>query len=120
MSAAFSNLLWLIVATQSPASVQSPPPPDLEVVGRLKNLDYQLADDPKDILGHGWITAQLRISRVLRGRSPSSLITIRYLAHTYRNESSPVRLDLRANANGTYTVCAPPGGDGALCGGRVR
>jgi integration host factor subunit beta len=116
MNAILGNLLWLTAATQSPANFQSPPPPDLEVVGRLENLDYETIDDPDDILGHGWITAKLRISRVLRGRSPSRFITIRYLAHTYRTESSPVRLKLRANANGTYTVCAPPGGEGLVCG----
>ncbi|HKT77971.1 MAG TPA: hypothetical protein VJQ78_14655 [Sphingobium sp.] len=116
MSAILSNLLWLMVAAQSPTNVQSQPPPDLEVVGRLKNLDYMPIDDPEDILGHGWITAQLRISRVLKGRFPSRSIIIRYLAHTYRAESSPVRLKLRANANGTYTVCAAPGGEGLVCG----
>lgn len=116
MNAAFSNMLWVIFAAQSPAGVRSLPPPDLEVEGRLQNLDYAAIDDPEDLLGHGWITARLRISRVVKGRSASRLITIRYLAHTYRNESSPVRLRLRANANGTYTVCATPDGDGLVCG----
>ena len=116
MNAAFGNMLWLIFAAQSPVGGRSQPPPDLEVVGRLQNLDYAAVDDPEDLLGHGWITARLHISRVVRGRSPSRLITIRYLVHTYRNESSPVRLRLQANANGTYTVCATPGGDGLVCG----
>lgn len=116
MNAALGNLLWLIAATQSPESVRPQPLPDLEVVGRLKNLDYESIDDPDDLLGHGWITARLRISRVLRGRAKSRLITVRYLAHTYRTEDSPVRLRLRANSNGTYTVCAEPGGNGLVCG----
>jgi hypothetical protein len=115
MNAALGNMLWLFFAAQSPAGVRFQPPPDLEVVGRLKNFDYEAIDDPEDLLGHGWITARLRILRVVRGRSPSRLITIRYLAHTYRNESSPVRLRLRGNANGTYTVCATSGGDGLVC-----
>jgi integration host factor subunit beta len=88
----------------------------LEAVGRLRNLHYESIYDPEDILGHGWITAQFRISRVLRGRPTSRLITIRYLAHTYRSERSPIRLRLRANPNGAYTVCAEPGGDGLVCG----
>jgi integration host factor subunit beta len=86
------------------------------VVGRIRNLNYEAIDDPEDILGHGWITARLRISRVLRGRPSSRLITIRYIAHTYRSERSALRLRLRANADGTYTVCAEPGGEGLVCG----
>ncbi len=110
-----SYLLWLFVATQTPVTARSQPPPDLEVVGRLKNLHYEPIYDPDDILGHGWITARLRISRVLRGRPASRLITIRYLAHTYRYERSLIRLRLRANAKGIYIVCAEPGGIGLVC-----
>lgn len=111
-----SNLLWLIIAAQSPATARPQPPPDLEVVGRLRNIHYEPIDDPEDILGHGSITAKFRISRVLRGRASSRLITVRYLAHAYRSERSPIRLRLRAEANGTYTVCAEPGGEGLVCG----
>ena len=116
MNAVLGHLVLLLVASQSPASVRPQPPPDLEVIGQLKNLDYESIDDPDDLLGHGWVTARLSISRVLRGRSASRLITVRYLAHTYRAEGSPVRLRLRENANGTYTVCAEPGGNGLICG----
>lgn len=116
MNASLGNLLWLFAAMQSSASVRPQPPPDLEVVGRLKNLNYESIAEPGDILGYGWISARVRISRVLRGHSPSPIITVRYLAHTYRTESSPVRLRLRANSNGTYTVCAEPGGIGLVCG----
>ena len=117
MHTAISNLLWLLMAAQSPATVRAQPPPDLEVVGRLlRNLDYESISDPNDLLGHGWVTARLRISRVLRGRTSSRVITIRYLAHTYRAEHSSMRLRLRANANGIYTVCAEPGGIGLICG----
>ena len=116
MNPVLGNLLWLIAAAQSPASVRPQPPPDLEVIGQLKNLAYESIDDPDDLVGHGWVTAQLSISHVLRGGSPSRLITVRYLAHTYRAEGSPVQLRLRANSNGTYTVCAEPGGIGLICG----
>jgi hypothetical protein len=61
MNAALGNMLWLIFAAQSSAGVRCQPQPDLEVVGRLKNFDYEAIDDPEDLLGHGWITARLRI-----------------------------------------------------------
>lgn len=116
MNAIFDTILWFLVATQAPTVVTSQPPPDLEVVGRLKNLGYEAVEDPEDLLGHGWITARLRISRVIQGRSPSRLIIVRYLAHTYRSESSSVRLRLRRSANGAYSVCAAPGSYGVVCG----
>lgn len=116
MNEALGALLWLVAATQFPATLDRQPPPDLEVVGRLKNLSYDPLDDPDDLLGHGWVTARLHITRVLRGRLASRLITVRYLAHTYRTETSAVRLRLRAGADGTYTVCAEPSDNGLRCG----
>lgn len=115
VTATLSALLWLIGATQSAANGPSAPAPDLEVVGRLTNLGYEPVDDPNDMLGHGWITARLRISRVLRGRLVSRSITVRYLAHTDRAESVPVRLRLRAGKDGGYFVCAARGEDGLIC-----
>ena len=117
MSAPLGTFLWLVLAAQGSVTAATPPPPDLEVFGRLQqNLECQPIEDPDDILGHCWITARFRISRVVRGRAPSRLITIRYLAHTYRVEGRLIRLKLRANASGTNTVCAVPGGEGLRCG----
>lgn len=116
MDIGLSSLVSLFIATQSSATARAYPRPDLEVVGRLRNIDYQTIAEPEDGIGHGWITAEFRISRVMRGRAPSRLITIRYLAHTYRREDLPIRLRLKANRNGTYTVCAEPGGEGLICG----
>ena len=117
MNIGLIGLISLLIATQSSAIARPHPAPDLEAVGRLRNLKYDHIDDPQDILGHGWITAEFRITRVLRGRAPSRHILIRYLAHTYRREDLPIRLRLRTNINGTYTVCAERGGDGLICGG---
>lgn len=110
-------LLIAFAAAAAQPSKQSPAPPDLEVVGRLlENVSYEAIDDPDDLLGHGWITARFRITQTVRGRPASRLITIRYLAHTYRSANSPMRLRLRANGNGIYFVCAEPGGQGLICG----
>lgn len=109
-------LLAMVLATTGPAA-QPQPPPDLEVVGQIvRNLDYEGTDDPDDLIGHGWITAHFQITQTLRGRPPSRLITIRYLSHTYRRAHATIRLKLRANANGTHTVCAEPGGFRLVCG----
>jgi integration host factor subunit beta len=109
-------LLSMVAAAAQPAD-RPQPPPDLEVVGRLlRNVGYESIDDPDDLLGHGWITAHFRITRAVHGRPPSRLITIRYLAHSYRPANSTMQLRLRADVNGTYTVCAEPGGEGLVCG----
>ena len=104
----------LLLAAAQPN--QAPPPArDLVAIGRLRNLDYELVNDPDDLLGHGWITAEFRIERIVRGTAPARNVIVRYFGHTYRGEDVPTRLRLRVNADGTYTVCAVPGGVRALC-----
>ncbi len=98
-----------------PALAEPPSPPDVEAVGRLHNLSYDPINDPDDLLGHGWITAQFHLVRVLRGRIATRAITVKYLAHTYRSEDRLIRLRLRARPNGIYLVCAEPGGEGLQC-----
>src|SRR6186997_401489 len=56
---------------------------DLVVIGRFKNLDYEHVEIEDDILGHGWITARVRVRRVLSGRAEGRLVPVRYFAHTY-------------------------------------
>lgn len=111
-------LLWLMTASLSPQTDQLPVrAPDVEATGWLRNISYEAIDDPDDLLGHGWITAEFRISKVLHGRQPpSKLITIRYLAHTYRSTRTALRLRLRLREDGTYIVCAQSGGEGLVCG----
>lgn len=104
----------LLLAAAQPTKA-SHPTRDLVVIGRLKNLDYELVSDPDDLIGHGWIKAEIRIERVLRGRAPSRVIAVRYFAHTYRGEGGLVRYRLRAAKNGTYVICAKQGDLGARC-----
>ncbi|WP_296612318.1 hypothetical protein [Sphingomonas sp.] len=87
---------------------------DVIVIGRIENLDYQLVYDPEDLLGHGWITARLHVARVLRGHVPSSVLSVRYFAHSYRYGEGDVRLHLRRRSKGTYFICAD-GGEGVRC-----
>lgn len=91
------------------------PSADLVVVGRLENLSAETTVDPDDLIGHGWFSARLHISRVLRGRAATPVIPVRYFGHTYRQDRTASRLRLHRDNNGTYFVCAPPGGSGYRC-----
>lgn len=100
-------------AVSAPAA--QPKPEYFEVIGTLDNLDYESINDPDDLLGHGWITARLRIDRILRGRKLPADIRVRYLAHTYLEGRAAMRLKLLRNGEGKYFVCAPRGGTGVQC-----
>lgn len=59
---------------------------DLVVVAPFENLDYDHVEIKNDLLGHGWVTARVRIRRVLAGQSEGRVLPVRYLAHTYARE----------------------------------
>ena len=61
------------------------------------------------------ITAELRISKVLRGRAPSQVLTIRYIAHTDLPEDSELRFHLRRSSASTWLVCKEGKGLGYIC-----
>ena len=79
---------------------------DVVVIGRLKNVEgsYEHIDIEDDILGHGWITAQVRIKKVLKGHEPRRSVQARYLAHTYRVEDRDFVMVLRPVSGGSYTA----------------
>jgi hypothetical protein len=99
----------------SPALASLHPARDLVVTGKLKNLDYQLVGSPDDLLGQGWITADLRVKRTLEGSAPSRVLRIRYFAHTYLREDRQFKFHLRRREDGTYLVCMPAGSIGVQC-----
>ena len=88
---------------------------DLIVIGKLANQDYQRVDIADDLIGHGWITADLRVTRTLRGKPPSQVLKIQYFAHTYLSEDQRVKLHLRRKEDNSYSVCAPAGSNGLQC-----
>ncbi|WP_294040444.1 hypothetical protein [Sphingomonas sp.] len=87
---------------------------DAIVLGTVKNLDYRAANMPDDILGHGWITADLHITKVERGTVPTSDLKVRYFAHTYRYGDRILRFHIRPSGDGIYSVCAKRG-EGVRC-----
>ena len=113
MLAPFLSLLVAMPAESGPRH-QPSGTRDLIVIGRVENLDYKPVYDPEDVLGHGWISARLHVTRALRGSAPASVLSVRYFAHSYRYGDGDVRLHLRRWDNTTYAICADRG-DGVRC-----
>ena len=90
-------------------------PGELLVRGNLETLGYESSGDPDDLLGHGWFSAKLHISKVLRGSIRERVISVRYFAHSSfaPQPSRPIRL-YRDQA-GNYFICAQPEGSGYRC-----
>lgn len=77
---------------------------ELVVVGRLKNGEYEHVEIEDDILGHGWITAELRVRSVEKGRSVRPQVPVRYFAHTYMREDRDFMFVLSPEPDGGYLV----------------
>ena len=106
---------FALLLSTTAVSGHDPAPEYFDVIGTLKNLDYKSIDDPDDMLGHGWITARLRIERVLSGGKLPGTITVRYLAHTYWQEAAGAQLKLLRDKDGGYFLCAPADATGVQC-----
>lgn len=85
---------------------------DLVVLGRVERIAYE----PLDELNiDGIFTARLTITRVIRGRPPSSVMTIRYVAHTDLVSDRDSRFRLHRSAGGDWLACAKPDERGFHC-----
>jgi hypothetical protein len=85
---------------------------DLIVMGYAKTRAYEVLDE------YGMstaITADLRISKVISGRAPSRILTIRYIAHTDLRDDRELRFHLRRSATATWLVCKQGDGQGYIC-----
>lgn len=72
--------------------------------------------EPLDEFGmSGVITARLRISKVLQGRAPSRMLTIRYIAHMDLPKDRARRFHLRRSSSDTWLVCKQGNGQGYIC-----
>lgn len=111
------SLLWFAVPflIASPAMASLSQDRDVTVVGKLKNTGSQPIDDPDDLIGHGWMTADIRVKRILQGRIARRILRIKYFAHTYLSEDKSFKFHLRLQEDGTYLVCAPSGSEGLRC-----
>jgi hypothetical protein len=103
----------LCIASTAQASPQQTK--DLIVIGRLENLFFEHVDIEGDLLGHGWITANLRVAHVVQGKERRRLLKVRYFGHTYLREDKKFRFKLRFTEKADYLICAEPGNSGARC-----
>ena len=59
---------------------------DTVVIGRVVNGAYQHVENENDILGHGWISATLKVRKVIKRPTLPSKIPVRYFAHTFMRD----------------------------------
>ena len=92
------------------------PPTDVIAIGKLENLESEPSQfDPKDLLGHGWFSANFHVSDVEVGDLPKTIIPGRYFGHTWFREDVRFRFRLRPNEEGGYIVCKAPDASGFNC-----
>ena len=81
---------------------------DILVVGSIQNVNdsYRGVEIEDDILGHGWMTARIRIKRVLHGKASRSVVSARYFGHAYRvfDLGKSYVVVLRPASDGSYTA----------------
>ena len=103
------------IAMSATAPTSFDPSRDLIVIGKLTNQNYESVEIPDDLIGHGWITADLRVKQALQGQPKNRILKIQYFAHTYLREDKSVKVHLRRTGKGSYLVCNPPGSSGVQC-----
>jgi hypothetical protein len=101
--------LPLVASAARDSSIQAD---DLVVFGRVQGLNYESLDE---FSMDAQITARLTITRVVRGRPPSSVLTIKYIAHTDYAQDRIFRFHLRRSQEGGWLACSDDGGRGYIC-----
>jgi hypothetical protein len=72
---------------------------DIVVVGSIVNGAYQPTEADNDVIGHGWISATVKVRHVIRGTRIPSVVPVKYFAHAYMREGQDFMLVLeRADA----------------------
>ena len=107
---------FILTATLAPAAGAAPvsfnKATDLVVFGRVTTLSYEVLDE----FGiNSAIVARLTITRVVRGRPPSSVLTIKYITHSDLVADREFQFHLRRSKEGTWLVCNDGGGPGYIC-----
>lgn len=73
---------------------------DTVVVGRIENGAYRPVKSENDPLGHGWISATLKVKRVVRGSSVPVVLPVEYFAHEYLRSDRDFMFVLRRTPSG--------------------
>ncbi len=78
---------------------------DIAVVGTLHNNDdYQSVDTSDVMLGYGFMTAKVKIRRVIFGKVSGRWITISYFGHTYYRDGITSIFVLRPLPDGLWSL----------------
>jgi hypothetical protein len=77
---------------------------DLVLVGRIiENGAYEPVEDEDDLIGHAWITARIKVKKILRGTNVPAVLPVRYFAHAYMREDRDFMFVIR-NAEKSYEI----------------
>ena len=103
-----TSLLTAACATVPQASVEDRTLPfgcdDIVVVGRVENVAYEHVKSEDDLLGHGWVTARLKVQRVVKGAGVPPFLPVRYFAHTYMRQDRDFMLVLKRISPEGYEI----------------
>jgi hypothetical protein len=69
-----------------------------------RERDLRAVASEGDILGHGWISATLKVRKVVRGAIVPSVLPVVYFAHTYLREDRDLMLGLTRTDDGGYVI----------------
>lgn len=108
--------LIIIAAAVLPATVSADKfnaATDVIVFGRVETSKCAALGD--GLVLDGEFTARLTIARIIRGRPPSTVLTIRYIAHTERHATHVSRYHLRRSTDGVWLACRQKRELGYIC-----
>lgn len=105
-------LAAILVKTTACAHLTPTEAIDLLVLGHVETFNSEGWDE----WGlNGEFSGRLRVTRVLRGVPPSSLLPIRYIAHDSYASDRELELHLQRAGDGTWHVCSDGRGRGYIC-----
>lgn len=73
---------------------------DVVVVARVANGAYTPVETSDDVIGRGWVSATLRVRRLVRGAPVPPVLSVRYFAHGRMREDRDFMLVLKRTDSG--------------------
>ncbi|MBV1691885.1 hypothetical protein KRR38_30525 [Novosphingobium sp. G106] len=74
---------------------------DLVVVGRIiENGAYEPVQDDDDLIGHAWVSARIKVKKVLKGADIPAVLPVRYFAHVHMREDRDFMFVIRSAEKG--------------------
>lgn len=79
---------------------------DVVVIGKVQSIAYDPIPDGDDILGHGRITAKIKLRKIVKGPSLPRSINAHYVAHSYMRDDRDFMLILQREGDGSFRIRA--------------